>query len=169
MRRYLTVALPLCAAFLAVLLAPGLIRAQAAPQTVTLTVTEFSISPADLTVVQGQTVHFVVNNTGKFPHSISFQKDGKVLNVFAAPIPGGKSGEADFTFEESGTWIMFCPVANHAERGMTGMAMVTALNAPGMPTTGQPADQSVLLAGLLGLALLAGGLVVRRRQAGRSI
>lgn len=170
MKRSTTFGLLVCAALLALLVAPGLSRAQAASQQISLTVSEFQISPNTITVTQGQPVHFTVNNTGKFPHSISFEKNGKFLTVFAKPIAAGQTGEADFTFEESGNWVMFCPVATHAENGMTGQALVLAAGStPGMPSTGQPEDQITLFAAIAALALLAGGFVVRRRWAEREV
>ncbi len=168
MKRYSMVGFLICAALL-VLLVPGRAGAQAAPQEMTLNVSEFAITPDTFTATAGQPIHFTVNNTGKFPHSVSFVKDGTFLTVFAAPIAAGKSGVADFTFEEAGMWEMYCPVSNHAERGMTGMVTVLSNGAPGMPTTGQPDTSTMWLAGGLGLLLLAGGLFARRQWAHRSV
>jgi len=171
MKRFVAIAGALCAAaLLIVLVSPGVTKAQATPQTVNITVSEFMFDPMNINVVQGQPVHFVVHNNGKFPHSVSFSKGGKFLTVFAQPIPGGKTGEVDFTFEEAGNWTMYCPVSNHAERGMVGEALVLApgaANVPGMPTTGQSQELPTFLAGLMAIGLLTGGLVMRRRWANR--
>ena len=153
----------------ALLFAPGFVGAQASPQVVQIQLSEFAFSPNTFTAVAGQPVHIEVTNTGKFPHSMSFEKNGKFLNVFAQPIPGGKTATADFTFEEAGAWQMFCPVSNHAERGMTGTVTVLTAGAPGMPTTGGGLGDGLwLLGGLLGIILLANGLLLRRRLGGRT-
>jgi len=170
MKRFSAFGLLLAAALLAVVLAPGLVRAQATPQDISVTLTEFTITPNSFTVMQGQPVRFSVTNTGKFPHSISFTKDGKFLTVFAKPINGGTTGVAEFTFEEAGTWQMYCPVANHAEQGMTGQVVVMAAGvagAPGMPSTGQPGAGLLIVVGLFGLALAAAGVIGRRLAAAR--
>lgn len=166
MRRYAPLAILAGVALLTLLLS-GVTRAQAAPQDMTITLSEFSLSPDHFTATQGQPIRFTVNNIGKFPHSVSFVKDGKFLTVFAQPIAAGQSGVAEFTFEEAGSWTMYCPVSTHAERGMTGTVTVLTTGAPGMPTTGQPLGLGTLLAGLLAVGLLTAGLLVRRRGAGR--
>ncbi len=166
MKRFALWGVLLAAALFAVLLAPGLTRAQAAPQQVNITFSEFAFSPNDITVTQGRPIQFIATNSGKFPHNISFKYEGKTSTVFASPIRGGQPAMAEYTFADAGTWEMFCPVGNHAAMGMVGKITVLAAGAsatePGMPTTGQPSD-SLIPAGLVGLALLVGGLFARRR------
>lgn len=166
MKRYWTLGFLAGLALLVALVAPGLAQAQTAPQDVAITLNEFSITPNTLTVMQGQPVHFTVTNIGKFPHSVSFTKDGQFLTVFAAPIAAGKSGSADFIFEQAGTWTMYCPVSTHAEHGMTGQVTVLAAGAePGMPTTGAVGSlsASLLLVAALALGVFATGVMLRRR------
>src|SRR5437763_12713598 len=114
MKRYSILGLVICATLLAALAAPALTQAQSSAQDVTITLNEFAFSPSTITVTQGRTVHFVANNTGKFPHNISFDMKGQMMMVFAQPIKGGSSGEADFTFNDAGTFKIFCPVDSHA-------------------------------------------------------
>jgi plastocyanin len=168
MKRYSVLAALVSALLVAIVVAPGLTRAQSAPQEVSITLTEFTITPNNFTAAVGQPVRFTVNNTGKFPHSISFTKDGKFLTVFAQPIKAGASGVADFTFPSAGTWQMYCPVSSHAEQGMTGTVLVLTAGAPGMPSTGQPDGNLVAPAGVLAAGLVAVGLFVRRRWSRRA-
>lgn len=172
MKRFAVWGVLLGTALLAVLLAPGLTRAQAAPQQVMITFSEFAFSPSNVTVTQGRPIQFVATNGGKYPHNISFKYDGKSSAVFAQPIRGGQSATADYTFNEAGTWEMYCPVGNHAAMGMVGKITVLAAAAPvvepGMPTTGQPTG-FLFPAGLVGLALSVGGLFARRRLARRAL
>ncbi len=168
MKRFIACSLMVFATLFAVLLVPGLTRAQAAPQDMQVTLSEFMFMPSSFTAMQGQTIHFTATNTGKYPHNITFSKGGATLNVFAQPLKGGATGTADFVFPEAGAWRMYCPVGNHADKGMVGTVQVLTASAPGMPTTGEPAGTPLVLAGLLGLFLLANGLLLRRRRAARA-
>ena len=167
MRGYLKVGSFLCASLLALLMVSATTHAQSTSQNVTVTLNEFAITPGTITVTQGQTIHFTVNNTGKFPHNLTFMNGGVMTNLMAQPLNGGQSGTADFTFNQAGTWEMHCPVDGHAAKGMVGQVIVVA--AAGMPATGQAVDQTTpLLGGLLGIVLLTGGLVVLRRRSSYS-
>ncbi len=161
MRGYFKAGSFLCAALLALLLVSATTHAQGTSQNVTVTLNEFAITPSTITVTQGQTIHFTVNNTGKFPHNLTFMNGGVMTDLMAKPLNGGQSGTADFTFNQAGTWEMHCPVDGHATKGMVGQVIVVA--AAGMPATGQAADQTtLLLGGLLGIVLLTGGFAVLR-------
>jgi plastocyanin len=167
MRGYLKAGSFLCAALLSLLLVSATTHAQSTSQNVTVTLNEFAITPGTITVTQGQTIHFTVNNTGKFPHNLTFMNGGVMTDLMAKPLNGGQSGTADFTFNQAGTWEMHCPVDSHAAKGMVGQVIVVA--AAGMPATGQAADQAtLLLSGLLGIILLTGGLVVLRLRGSHS-
>jgi LPXTG-motif cell wall-anchored protein len=169
MNRYSKVAFLLCVPLLAMLVMPGSILAQSSPQQVTLTLNEFTIAPSTFTVTQGQPVHFTINNTGKFPHNVTFMQGAETVTLEAQPLAGGQSGTADFTFDQAGTWEMHCPVDGHAGKGMVGQVIVTAASAPGMPITGVAMSQAPLLVGgLLGMVLIAGGVMFRRRRANRA-
>ena len=164
MRRFYVAAL---SALLLALLGTAGAQAQT-PQVVNLSVTEFMITPNTFTVTQNQPVHFVVTNTGKFPHSITFAYETKFITLFKTPIKAGESGEADFTFSEAGTWQMYCPVGQHAEAGMTGVVQVTSTSAPGMPTTGAADSTGIAGLGLLALGLVGTGVLLRRRRPARA-
>lgn len=169
MKRIAAWSLLVCAALLALVVAPGVTRAQAGTQTVDITLSEFMFSMPALTVTQGQTVHFNATNAGKFPHSIAFKNGDKTMMLFATPIAAGQTGSADFVFTEAGTWQMYCPVGTHAAKGMVGtvtvQAMMVPAPAPGMPSTGTGNSGLDGLLALAGGALLAGGLLLRRRPA----
>jgi LPXTG-motif cell wall-anchored protein len=169
MNRYSKMAFLLCVPLLALLVMPGSILAQSSPQQVTLTLTEFTITPSTFTVTQGQPVHFTLNNTGKFPHNVAFMNGSEMVTLEANPIAGGQSATADFTFDQVGTWEMHCPVDGHAGKGMVGQVIVTAAAVPGMPITGAATSQAPLIVGgVLGLALIMGGVIFRRRKASRA-
>jgi LPXTG-motif cell wall-anchored protein len=168
MKRFSKVAFLLCLPVLALLVMPGVIRAQSSPQQITLTLTEFSITPSSFTATQGQPVHFTLVNTGKFPHNVTFMMGTEMVTLEAQPLKSGETATADFTFDQAGTWDMHCPVDSHAQRGMVGQVIVNAAVAPGMPSTGQALDQlPMMVGGLAAILLVTGGLVVRRRKAAR--
>jgi plastocyanin len=166
MKRYSKVAFLLCLPMLALLLMPGAIHAQSAAQQVTLTLSEFTITPSSFTATQGQPVHFTLTNAGKFPHNVTFMMSTEMVTLLAQPLASGQSATADFTFDQIGTWDMHCPVDSHAQKGMVGQVIVAAAAAPGMPITGQPQGQLPLLAGgLAAIVLVTSGLLVLRRRA----
>jgi uncharacterized cupredoxin-like copper-binding protein len=168
MKRYSKVAFLLCLPVLALLVLPGIIRAQNAPQQVTLDLAEFTITPSSFTATQGQPVHFTLNNKGKFPHNVTFMMGSEMVTLLAQPVAGGQTANADFTFDQVGAWEMHCPVDSHAQRGMVGQVIVNAAAAPGMPVTGQPQDQlPMLMGGLAAIVVVTSGLVVRRLRASR--
>ena len=78
------------------------------------------------------------------------------------PTPGPRT--YSLRFDKPGTYEYVCIL--HDEMGMNGhITVLAAGSTPGMPSTGVPgaADVLPLAAGLAGLALLFGGIAVRRR------
>ncbi len=159
--------LTLAAAFM-VLLAPSLASAQASQQ-VTITGTEFSFAPADITVTQGQPVHFTFTNAGKYPHNVKIELPGQSIEkiLFDNNLQAGETAEADFTFNTPGDWDMYCPVDSHEAKGMKGMIHVMPA-AAGMPATGSPVNSLPMLS-IGGLALVAAGILLQRRRRGLSV
>jgi plastocyanin len=78
------------------------------------------------------------------------------------PAPGPR--EYSLTFTAPGKYVYICML--HAGMGMSGTITVLGGTPPGMPTTGH-ADTGALLLVLAGLALLLGGVTLRRRMAPR--
>jgi plastocyanin len=78
------------------------------------------------------------------------------------PAPGPR--DYSLTFTMPGTYVYICML--HAGMGMSGTITVLGGTAPGMPTTGHT-DAAGLLLALAGLALLLGGVALRRRLAPR--
>ncbi|NBD25701.1 cupredoxin domain-containing protein [Paenibacillus glycinis] len=84
-------------------------------QTVKIDMNEFSFSLAEVTVKHGDTVHFVLSNTGTVPHDMNSEE----LKLDQDVDPG-KTAEFDWTApDKTGTYKVICDKPNHMEQGMT--------------------------------------------------
>jgi len=113
----------------------------AAPDiTVTITLTEFSITPATITVPLGEPVTFVVTNTGGAQHNLEVELEDRDIEqrLFATNLMPGETRQATFTFTEPGAWEMYCPVGNHRTLGMQGTILVAAAATPTAAPTPSP-------------------------------
>jgi plastocyanin len=131
--------LTLASALLALTVAP--IQAQ---QDQEVRLHDFAIEPATFTATAGQTVSLSVTNTGAAQHNLAFEMEsgdpGQAL--FSANLRPGQSETAEFTFSQSGTWTMYCPVGSHRARGMVGS--VETRNAAAAPDTADTTDAPVV-------------------------
>jgi plastocyanin len=92
-----------------------------APAAVTVSETEFKLSPASLDVAQEGKVTVEVRNEGGTDHALEIDgPDGEVKTPTLAP---GKSAtlEADL---KAGTYEMYCPIDGHRGKGMEGKLVV---------------------------------------------
>src|SRR5680860_233875 len=138
----------------------------ATPQAVDVTLTEFAISPADITVPAGVPVTFNVTNTGAAEHD--FTIDG-ISGTETVAAGGTTTLEVDAL--DAGSYPVLCTIAGHERAGMTATVLVTddagaadaggrdaSAAAPGAPSaapvlvtlkvTGTPAG-TVISAGLI--------------------
>lgn len=94
------------------------------PQAVSLTETEFSITPATLSLKPGAVV-FHASNTGKFPHDLHItDADGNEVAATAKVLAAGDSADVQATLK-AGTYTMYCAVDGHRARGMQGTITVS--------------------------------------------
>ncbi|HEV7213715.1 MAG TPA: cupredoxin domain-containing protein [Chloroflexota bacterium] len=144
--------------------------AAAAPaQQVTLSLSEFAITPSTFTVQQGQPVTFTAKNVGKFPHNVTFELTSQSMKetLFAANLTAGQTMTATYTFPAAGTWTMFCPVDSHEEKGMKGTVDVVAAAPASLPQSGgggMAATPGWTAALALVLAVVALGWQLRLRR-----
>ena len=97
-------------------------------------------TPARIEVRQGETVKFVVRNTGKVMHEFVIgtkSENGKHAEMmvkfpnmehdepYMAHVPPGKTGEIVWTFNRAGEFEFACLIAGHYQGGMVGTIMVT--------------------------------------------
>lgn len=152
------------------LLIPAFVLAQEG-QNVSITLTEFQITPSEVTVQAGTPVRFTVQNAGTVEHNfvVELEDEGIEQQLFAMNLKPGETRTADYTFPEAGSWEMYCPVDGHKDHGMMGDLEVTSSTQVGMPSTGQGSPVGVLLLGLVALvSLCLGALVVSRSRQART-
>lgn len=82
---------------------------------VKLDMNEFAYSMKEIKVHAGETVHFVLTNSGKIEHDINSEE----LNLDKDVEPG-KTESFDWTAPtKAGTYQMICDKPGHKEKGMT--------------------------------------------------
>lgn len=126
----------------------GCVQAPAAATEITIEETEFSYSPASITVPAGQPVTLTINNVGGAEHDFVIEKievtdvveQGNAsaehsmhdmesmadeYDLHVATQQGGTS-ILKFTPTEAGTYQVFCTVAGHKEAGMVAELIVVS-------------------------------------------
>jgi len=98
-------------------------------------------SPEKIEVKQGETIRFVIKNSGKILHEmvIGTKKDLDEHAAQMVKFPGmeheepymahvapGKTGEIIWTFNKPGTFDFACLIAGHYQAGMVGKIKVAA-------------------------------------------
>lgn len=98
-------------------------------------------TPASIAVKRGETVKFVVKNTGKLPHELvlgdarSLKEHAELMRRHpdmehddpnAAKVAPGGTGELIWKFTRAGTVEFACLIPGHYEAGMKGNIRVSA-------------------------------------------
>ncbi len=89
----------------------------ATAQAVTVSLTDFALNPADLTVKAG-TVTFNVVNNGQTTHAL--EVEGPKEEVETEELAPDSSAKLTVDLSEPGSYEMYCPVDGHKEQGMEG-------------------------------------------------
>lgn len=97
-------------------------------------------TPDTLTVKEGETVRFVVRNTGRMMHEMVIGTPDELAKhaammakfpnmehdeAYMAHVDPGKTGEIVWHFNRAGNFELACLVAGHYEAGMRGTITVT--------------------------------------------
>ncbi|CAN5771668.1 hypothetical protein BH20GEM1_BH20GEM1_13170 [soil metagenome] len=85
--------------------------------------TSYAYSPASITVPAG-TIRFVIHNGADIVHG--FEVEGQGMEEEIAEIQPAATDSLTVTFEEAGTYEIYCPVDDHEQRGMVGSLEVGA-------------------------------------------
>jgi plastocyanin len=85
--------------------------------------TSYAYSPTTITVPVGR-IRFVIHNAADIVHG--FEVEGQGMEEEIEEIQPGATDSLTVTLEEPGTYVIYCPVADHEQRGMTGTVEVEA-------------------------------------------
>lgn len=81
---------------------------------------EFSFVPNVINVKKGEQVKVVFTNTGKYPHNFVVNE----LGVKSETINTGATTETTFVADKAGSFVFYCSVGTHREKGMVGTLTV---------------------------------------------
>jgi len=87
---------------------------------------EFAIEPSSFTANVGDTVHFHVTNQGAREHTLELELESAGIEqaLFPANLTPGQSDTVELTFSQPGTWVLYCPIGQHRDRGMLASVQV---------------------------------------------
>jgi len=99
-------------------------------------------SPANMTVKAGETIKFVLNNTGKIKHEFVLGTDKELKEHYqqmlkfpqmehdepnSVTVAPGKTGAVIWTFTQAGTVAFACLLPGHYDAGMKGSVTVSTV------------------------------------------
>ena len=110
-------------------------------RTIEITMEDNRFKPSEINVKQGETIKFMLKNTGKKKHEMvigtpeELDKHAKMMKKFPdmehsdepnmITVDPGKTGELIWQFTEAGTVNFECPLPGHS-KGMRGTVLVEA-------------------------------------------
>jgi plastocyanin len=89
---------------------------------VTLSETEFKITPANPSVSSTGKITITMHNTGTITHSLAVQTPAGVVR--ARDIPPGGSATLVVNAAKAGHYTFYCPIDGHRASGMQGVLAV---------------------------------------------
>lgn len=92
---------------------------------VDITAEEYSFNGDPGTITAGETITFVVSNTGFLDHEMQvLDGNGRKIDGTTRLSPG-QVGEVTVTFEEAGPYRLICDIDDHLSRGQSaGLTVV---------------------------------------------
>ena len=90
-------------------------------ETVEVRETEFRLEPAEITLDSPGTYVFRAVNEGDVTHALEIEGGG--IEEETAEIGPGESAVLEVNLDP-GTYVLYCPVGDHKERGMDGTVTV---------------------------------------------
>lgn len=94
----------------------------------TLSETEFKITPANATVAKAGTIAITVKNSGAITHALSVQTPSGTVST--GKIAPGKSATLKVNATKAGSYTFYCPIHGHRAAGMQGVLVVGSASAP---------------------------------------
>ena len=94
-------------------------------RTVEVIAAEYTFNGDPGTIAAGDTIEFVVSNTGVLDHSMQvLTGEGRVLGQTMRIVPGA-SDSVVITFEDAGPYRLICDIDDHLSRGQSaGLTVV---------------------------------------------
>ena len=93
-------------------------------KTITISETEFKLSPVNVEVDKAGTYTFHVVNDGNTTHALEVEGHG--LETETDPLSAGSSTDLVVDLPEEGEYEVYCPIGSHREQGMEGRLTVGA-------------------------------------------
>lgn len=102
---------------------------------------EMKFQPDELTIKQGETIHFQIENKGEILHEMVIGSEKELIEhaklmerfpemehaePFMAHVPEQSKGEIYWTFDKPGVFHFGCLIPGHFAAGMRGRIVVTA-------------------------------------------
>ena len=81
--------------------------------------TEFSFDPSSVVVRKGDTVKITLKNVGNIPHNLNVEGYGSTRT-----ISPGEQDTLEFVADKGGSFVFYCTLPGHRERGMVGELLV---------------------------------------------
>jgi manganese oxidase len=107
---------------------------------VSVSLTDFAISPDMIHVTAGQPLTFEVSNDGKSPHTFAVETGAETAET--AQIAPGGSATLEVPALEEGTNKTLCTIPGHSDMGMVGSVMAMAEGGAMAGSTGAAAGAS---------------------------
>jgi len=76
---------------------------------------EFKITPSNITIQKGETINFKIENDGTTFHTYTIEGLDEEVR-----LQSGESNSFEVKFDKPGTYGVLCTVPGHADRGMIG-------------------------------------------------
>jgi uncharacterized cupredoxin-like copper-binding protein len=89
---------------------------------VSLSETEFKITPADPKVSKTGTITITVTNHGAITHALAVQTPSGLRKT--PNLTPGQSAKLTVNIAKAGKYTFFCPIGNHRQAGMQGTLVV---------------------------------------------
>ncbi|MEA2459723.1 MAG: hypothetical protein QOC95_2695 [Thermoleophilaceae bacterium] len=112
----------------------------AAPGSLSVSETEFKLTPSSPKVAKAGTVSIQVKNDGTTQHALEVVAPGG--EVKTAPIAPGKNATLKVNLSKAGTYQWYCPIDGHRGMGMKGQIVVAGGGSGGSKPSGSGGSQN---------------------------
>jgi plastocyanin len=96
---------------------------------VSLSETEFRITPADPKIAKTGKITITITNHGSITHALAVQTPSGISKT--PNLTPGQSAKLTVNISKAGKYTFFCPIGNHRQAGMHGMLVVGSGGASG--------------------------------------